>query len=103
MYVHTIFYIGLIYATVVWNSITSTDVNELDRIQQKFAALSFNSLFPIFHYRYAYALKQLKLHTLHKRRYHLDALFLIRVYRGSKFRPSLLETLRLRVPARHIR
>jgi hypothetical protein len=40
----------------------------------------------------------IKLHTLRKRRYHLDALFFIRVYLGPKMCP-LLETVGLRVPS----
>jgi hypothetical protein len=30
------------YASVVWNSITSTDANKLERIQQRFVGLCFN-------------------------------------------------------------
>jgi hypothetical protein len=45
----------------------------------------------------------LQLHTLRKRRYHLDALFLIQIYRGLKYRPSLLEAVGLRVPTRYLR
>jgi hypothetical protein len=30
------------YASVVWNSVTTTDANKLERIQQKFAALCYN-------------------------------------------------------------
>jgi hypothetical protein len=45
----------------------STDANKLERIQQKFAALCFNRVFPQVHYNYIYALEQLKLHTLRKR------------------------------------
>jgi hypothetical protein len=60
-------------------------------------------LFPQVDYSYDLALDQLKLHTLHKRSYHLDALFLTQVYRGSKFCPSVLETVGLRVPIRYIR
>jgi hypothetical protein len=41
------------YASVVWNSITSTDANKLERIQQMFVALCFNSFFPQFHYCYS--------------------------------------------------
>jgi hypothetical protein len=29
------------YASVVWNSVTSTDSNKLERIQQKFASVCF--------------------------------------------------------------
>jgi hypothetical protein len=77
---------------VVWNSVTSTDANKLERIQQKFTALYFKSLFPRVDYRYDFALEQLKMHTLLKRRYHLDALFLAQVYIGSIIFPSTLET-----------
>jgi hypothetical protein len=49
------------------------------------------------------ALEQLKLDTLRMRRHRLDALFFIQVYLGSKFCPSVLETVGLRVPARYIR
>jgi hypothetical protein len=72
------------YASVVWSSITSTDAKKLERIQQKFAALCLKRFFQV-DYSYDLALDQLKLHTLHKRRYRLDALFLTQVYRGSKF------------------
>jgi hypothetical protein len=89
------------YASVVWNSVTTTNANKLERIQQKFAALCYNRFLP--HYTYSNALVHLKLHTLRKRRYQLDALFLIQVYLGSKLSPSVLETVGLRVPTRHFR
>ncbi|PNF20040.1 hypothetical protein B7P43_G05817 [Cryptotermes secundus] len=91
------------YESVVWNSITSTDANKLERIQQRFAALCFKRFFPQVHYNYSLALEELKLHTLCTRRHRLDALFLIQVYFGSKFCPSALEIVGLRVPARYIR
>jgi hypothetical protein len=91
------------YASVVWNSITITDANKLERIQQKFAALCYNRFLPHAHYSYAKALEYLKLHTLRKRRYHLDALFIIEVYCGLKYRPSLLEAVGLRVLTRYLR
>jgi hypothetical protein len=72
----------------------STNANKLECIQQEFSAICFNNFFPYVHYSYAYALEHLKLHTSHKRRYHLDALFLIQVYLGSIFCP-LLETVLL--------
>jgi hypothetical protein len=90
------------YASVVWNSITSTDANKLELIQQRFAALCFNRFFPGAHYCYSLALEELKLHTL-RMRHRLDALFLTHVYFGSKFCPSVLEIVGLRVPARYIR
>jgi hypothetical protein len=91
------------YASVVWNSITSTDENKLERIQQRVAALCFNRFFPGAHYCYSLALEELKFHTLRMRRHRLDALFLTHVYFGSKFCPSVLEIVGLRVPARCIR
>jgi hypothetical protein len=33
------------YASVVWNSITSTDANKLERIQQKFTSVCFYHFF----------------------------------------------------------
>jgi hypothetical protein len=33
------------YASVVWNSVMSTDANKLERIQQRFKALCFNLSF----------------------------------------------------------
>jgi hypothetical protein len=56
------------YASVVWNSITSTDANKLGRIQQKFAALCSNRFFAQVHYGYFLALEALRLPTLHIRR-----------------------------------
>jgi hypothetical protein len=91
------------YASVIWNSITSTDANKLERIQQRFAALCFNPFLPGAHYCYSLVLEDLKLHTLRMRRHRLDAPFLTHVYFGSKFCPSVLEIVCLRVPARYIR
>jgi hypothetical protein len=88
------------YTSVVLNSITTSDANKLERIQQKFAALCYYRFLPHVHCSCAEALAYLKLHTLRKRRYHLDALFLIQVYRGLKYCPSLLEAVGLRVPTR---
>jgi hypothetical protein len=44
------------YASVVWNSITSTDVNKFERIQQKFTALCFERFYPHVEYRYDFTL-----------------------------------------------
>jgi hypothetical protein len=65
------------YASVVSNSVTSADANQLDLIQQKFVALCFNCSFHHICYSYAYALGQLKLHTLCKTWYHLFTLHYI--------------------------
>jgi hypothetical protein len=91
------------YASVVWNSITTNDAYKLERIQQKFAALCYNRFLPHVHYSCVNGLEYLKLHTLHKRKYHIDALFLIQVYLGFKLCPPVLEAAGLRVPARYLR
>jgi hypothetical protein len=79
----TLFKSKLEYASIVWNSITSTDANGLKRTQQKFASLYFNHVFLYIHYGYAYALEELKLHVSQKKRCHLVALFRIEVFFGS--------------------
>jgi hypothetical protein len=91
------------YASVVWNSMTTTDANELERIQQRFAALCYYLFLPHVHYSYTRVLEYSKLHALRKRRYHLDAQFLIQVYRGLKYCLSLLEAVGLRDPTRYLR
>jgi hypothetical protein len=92
------------YASVVWNSITSTDANKLERIQQRFAALCFKRFFnPEVPYCYSFVLEELKLLTRRVRRHRLDAFFLTQVYSGSKFYPSVLEIAGLRVPAGYSR
>jgi hypothetical protein len=91
------------YASVVWNSITSTDASKLERIQQRFAALCFYRFFPQVRYCCTLALQGLNLHILRMRRHRLDAVFHTQVYSGSKFCPSCLETVGLRVPPRRIR
>ncbi|PNF36234.1 hypothetical protein B7P43_G08692, partial [Cryptotermes secundus] len=91
------------YTSVVWNSIISTDANKLECNQQKYTALCYKRSFPQVDYCHDFALEQFKLHTLQKRRYHLDALFLIQVYHGSILYPSALEMVGLHVPVRNIR
>jgi hypothetical protein len=65
--------------------------------------LCFNRFFPQVHYCYSLALEQLKLHSLHTRVHHYNALLLIQVYLSSKFWPSVLETVGLQVPVRYIK
>jgi hypothetical protein len=91
------------YASVVWNSITSTDASKLERVQQRFTALCLYRFFPQVRYCYTLALQELNLHTLSMRRHRLDAVFLTQVYSGSKFCLSVLETVGLRVLPRRIR
>ncbi|PNF19683.1 hypothetical protein B7P43_G05097 [Cryptotermes secundus] len=91
------------YASVVWNSITNTDSSKLERIQRKFAALCHNRFFKDIDYHYFSILDKLNLQTLDVRRRHIDALFLINVFRGTTYCSSVLDAVGLRVPSRNIR
>jgi hypothetical protein len=87
--------------SVVWNSIKSSDADKLEPIQKRFEALCFNHLFPKAQFHYSPAVEQLKLHILHMRRHHLAILFLIHIYLGLKFCPSVLEIVGLWVLGRY--
>jgi hypothetical protein len=52
------------YASVVWNSVTSTDANKLERIQQKFAFVCLYRFFPQVPCGYTFALEKLSLLSL---------------------------------------
>jgi hypothetical protein len=85
------------YASVVCNSITSTVDNELERIQQRFAANCFNSFFAQVRYGYSLALEELKLPASPNRSHRLNILFVIQVYISLKFCPFILEIVGLPV------
>jgi hypothetical protein len=89
------------YTSVVWNSIMSVDANWNTFSRSLWP--SFNHFFPQVDYSYDLALEQLKLHSLQKTSYHLDALFVTQVYHCSELCPSVLEIVGLRVPAHYIR
>jgi hypothetical protein len=90
------------YASVVSNSVTSTESNKLESIQQKFATLCYNNFFPDVYYRYTDALEYLKLHTLQKGMCHFGVLFPVKVYLGFKFCSSLLQSVSLQAPTQHL-
>jgi hypothetical protein len=104
---HRLYFILIIskleYASVFWNSITSTDAKKLERIQQRFSALCFNRFFPEVHYSYSLSLEEIKLHTL-RTCITLCVYFLIQMYIGPMniFCP-VLEIVGLQVPAWYIR
>jgi hypothetical protein len=91
------------YASVVWSSITSTDANRLEIIQQKLASVWFHHFFLHVPYTYTVALDKSILHSLCKRRHNLDAFLFVQVYRGFKSCTSLLENVSLRVPPSSLR
>jgi hypothetical protein len=53
---------------------------------------------PHIPYNYTVALEKLGLHSLHKRRYYLEALFFVHVYHGFKSGTSLIENVTLHIP-----
>jgi hypothetical protein len=55
------------------------------------------------HYSYAYDSECLKLHTLRKKRYHFQTLFLVHFYLHSTFSPFILEAVGLWVHTWYIR
>jgi hypothetical protein len=91
------------YASVAWNSITSTVASKLEHIQRTFVILCHRRFFSHSPYSHTNVLNCLKFHILGDRRCHWDALFLLNVFIGSKFCPALLETVGLRVPYRNFR
>jgi hypothetical protein len=91
------------YASVVWNSVTNTDSNKLESTQRKFAALCHNRFLYDMKYHYSNMLAMLNLRSLHTRRRHIDALFLICVFKGVKNCPSVLQTVGILAPSRNIR
>jgi hypothetical protein len=66
---HTLVRSKLEYASVAWNSITSTDSAKLKRIQIKFASVCFCRFFRHVTYSYTSALQKLSLHPLSMRRH----------------------------------
>jgi hypothetical protein len=92
------------YASIAWNSITSTDSSKLERVQIKFATL-YHSRFcvGVGGSNYEGMLSRLNISTLHSRRKHLDALFLINVFKNKISCSSIFYTVNLRIPVRRIR
>jgi hypothetical protein len=92
------------YASVVWNNLSLADSNKIENIQRKFANLCYCRFFQAdFLRNYNSILTSLNFRTLHSRRRHLDALFLINVFKGKINCPSILDTVGIRVPTRQIR
>jgi hypothetical protein len=89
------------YASVVWNNLSLTDSNKIENIQRKFANLCYCRFFQAdFLRNYNSILTSLNFRALHSRRRHLDALFLINVFKGKINCPSILDSVSIRVPTR---
>jgi len=68
----------------------------MERVQQTFAVLCFTRSFPHIPYNYACVLELLKFYTLQVERLRFDVFN--RVFARSKFCPSFIENISLRVP-----
>jgi hypothetical protein len=92
------------YASVVWNNLTLTDSNKLESMQGKFASLC-HYRFPQFVIprNYDLILNCLNFRTLYSRRRHLDALFLINIFKSKINCHSIMDTVGIRVSTRQIR
>jgi hypothetical protein len=72
------------YASVIWNSVTSTYSAKRERIQRKFAALCYTRFFSnASTSKYEDVLDRLNFLPFHMRRRHLDAVFLINAFKGN--------------------
>jgi hypothetical protein len=92
------------YASVAWNSITSTDLSKLMRVQRKFAALCYSRFFVGVCYKnYDGILARLNLPTLYSRLQHLDVLFLINVFKNKISCSSIFYSVSVCTPTRIIR
>jgi hypothetical protein len=80
--------------------LTPTNSSAYKENLQPFVIIHF---FQYVDYNHINTLNKLNLQTLHVRRSHIDALFLIHVFRGTKFCPSALKAVGLLVPTRNIR
>jgi hypothetical protein len=91
------------HASGAWNSVTITDSNKFERKERKFAAHCHNRCVRDMWYQYDNLLERSNLLTLRNRRRQFDAFFIISAFSGTEHRPSVLETVGLRGPARNIR
>jgi hypothetical protein len=101
---HVIIRSKLEYASVVWNNLTLTDPNKLENIQRKFVNLCYYRFFQHDILRNCYLiLDYLSRRTLYSRLRHLDAIFLINVFKANINWHSILDIVGVRVPTRQIR
>jgi hypothetical protein len=95
---------NLEYASVAWNNLTLADSNKLENIQRKFANLCYNRFIQSnCSLNYELMLNYLLLKTLYSRRQHLDALFLVNVFKNKINCSSIMDTVSLQMLAKQIR
>jgi hypothetical protein len=91
------------YARIAWNNLKITDSSKLESTQKEFAHLYYRRLCQVdFHRNYDVIVEGLGLRTLRFRRRHLDALFLINVFKKIDCQ-SIMDTVSLRVHSKLIR
>jgi len=91
------------FASIMWNSITSTNAKQPKSVQQNFLNLCQNRFSTQDHVPYEDFPKPLKLHSLQERRLHLDVLLFISVYSYLKCCPSSWDITDARVILRNFR
>jgi hypothetical protein len=86
------------------SSSSSSNSNKLENIQRMFANLCYNRFVQSNCSRnYEFMLNYLHLKTLYSRRQHLDALFLVYVFKNKINCCSIMDTVGLHIPAKQIR
>jgi hypothetical protein len=96
-------YSKLEYESVAWNSIKSTDSSKLERVKEFFYLVPYQIFAGVCYSNCKGILARLNISTLHSRRKHLDALFLINVFKNKINCSSIFDTISLQIPARIIR
>jgi hypothetical protein len=95
---------NLEYSSVAWINVTLADSNKLENLQRKLANLCYNRFIqPNFSHTYESILNYLHLKTLYSRRQHLDALFLVNVFKYIINCFSMMDTVGLYIPAKQVR
>jgi hypothetical protein len=95
---------NLEYASVALNNLTLAESNKLENIQRNVANLCYGRFIQSNFLRYyELLLNYLHLKTLYSRRQHLDALFLVNVFKNKINSCSIMDTVGLQIPAKQIR
>jgi hypothetical protein len=94
-----------VYASVVWNKLTSTGSIKIENIQRKFPNLGHYRYFQFSILRnYDLIPSHLNFRKFFSNRRHLDALFLINVFKGKiNCHYYIMDTVGIRVPTKQIR